>query len=56
MPNERNGAREITDVFCSATSRICPPAGEIVIFDRSWYDRAGVAHVIGFCTEERPLR
>jgi len=29
-----------------------PSAGEIVIFDRSWYNRAGVEHVMGFCTEE----
>ena len=29
-----------------------PAAGEIVIFDRSWYNRAGVDHVMGFCTEE----
>ena len=29
-----------------------PTAGEIVIFDRSWYNRAGVEHVMGFCTEE----
>jgi polyphosphate kinase len=29
-----------------------PAAGEIVIFDRSWYNRAGVEHVMGFCTEE----
>ena len=28
-----------------------PAAGEIVIFDRSWYNRAGVEHVMGFCTE-----
>jgi polyphosphate kinase 2 len=28
-----------------------PTAGEIVIFDRSWYNRAGVEHVMGFCTE-----
>ena len=27
-----------------------PSAGEIVIFDRSWYNRAGVEHVMGFCT------
>jgi polyphosphate kinase 2 (PPK2 family) len=27
-----------------------PAAGEIVIFDRSWYDRAGVEYVMGFCT------
>jgi polyphosphate kinase 2 (PPK2 family) len=30
-----------------------PSAGEIVIFDRSWYNRAGVEHVMGFCTEEQ---
>ncbi len=29
-----------------------PSAGEIVIFDRSWYNRAGVEHVMGYCTEE----
>src|SRR6516162_2950705 len=29
-----------------------PTAGEIVIFDRSWYNRAGVEHVMEFCTEE----
>ena len=28
-----------------------PAAGEIVIFDRSWYNRAGVEHVMGFCTQ-----
>jgi polyphosphate kinase 2 (PPK2 family) len=27
-------------------------AGEIVLFDRSWYNRAGVEHVMGFCTPE----
>jgi polyphosphate kinase 2 len=29
-----------------------PAAGEVVLFDRSWYNRAGVEHVMGFCTEE----
>src|SRR6059036_3775891 len=29
-----------------------PAAGEIVIFDRSWYNRAGVEYVMGFCTKE----
>lgn len=29
-----------------------PSAGEIVIFDRSWYNRSGVEHVMGFCTDE----
>src|SRR5215469_12882582 len=27
-----------------------PAAGEIILFDRSWYNRAGVEHVMGFCT------
>ena len=30
-----------------------PAAGEVVIFDRSWYNRAGVERVMGFCTETR---
>ncbi len=30
-----------------------PAAGEIVIFDRSWYNRAGVERVLGFCTDEQ---
>ncbi len=29
-----------------------PAAGEMVLFDRSWYNRAGVEHVMGFCTEQ----
>jgi polyphosphate kinase 2 len=29
-----------------------PSGGEIVLFDRSWYNRAGVEHVMGYCTEE----
>jgi len=33
-----------------------PAAGEIVIFDRSWYNRAGVEHVMGFCTKEQYKR
>ena len=30
-----------------------PVGGEIVLFDRSWYNRAGVEHVMGFCTDEQ---
>jgi polyphosphate kinase 2 len=30
-----------------------PAAGEMVLFDRSWYNRAGVEHVMGFCTDEQ---
>src|SRR6266513_1232637 len=33
-----------------------PAAGEVVIFDRSWYNRAGVERVLGFCTEEQLAR
>jgi polyphosphate kinase 2 len=33
-----------------------PAAGEVVIFDRSWYNRAGVERVMGFCTEEQSKR
>jgi polyphosphate kinase 2 len=33
-----------------------PAAGEVVIFDRSWYNRAGVEYVMGFCTEEEHHR
>ena len=33
-----------------------PAAGEIVIFDRSWYNRAGVEYVMGFCTTEEHRR
>ncbi len=33
-----------------------PAAGELVLFDRSWYNRAGVEHVLGFCTPEQHRR
>jgi polyphosphate kinase len=33
-----------------------PAAGEIVIFDRSWYNRAGVEYVMGFCTKQQHAR
>jgi polyphosphate kinase 2 len=33
-----------------------PASGEVVIFDRSWYNRAGVERVMGFCTEEHARR
>ena len=36
----------------SATSPHLPAAGEMVLFDRCWYNRAGVERVMGFCTEE----
>ena len=33
-----------------------PTAGELVLFDRSWYNRAGVEHVMGFCTQQEYKR
>ena len=33
-----------------------PAAGEIILFDRSWYNRAGIEHVLGFCTPEEYYR
>ncbi len=41
--------------FQRYTDRL-PAAGEIVLFDRSWYNRAGVEHVMGFCTKEEYSR
>ncbi len=42
--------REKTQMFIQRYMQHFPAAGEIVIFDRSWYDRAGVEYVMGFCT------
>lgn len=42
--------REKTQMFMQRYIERFPAAGEIVIFDRSWYNRAGVEHVMGFCT------
>jgi polyphosphate kinase 2 len=44
--------REKTQLFMQRYIRHFPAAGEIVIFDRSWYNRAGVDYVMGFCTED----
>jgi polyphosphate kinase len=44
--------RERTEWFFQRYVPHLPAAGEIVLFDRSWYNRAGVEHVMGFCTEE----
>jgi polyphosphate kinase 2 len=43
--------RERTQWFFQRYVRHLPAAGEIVLFDRSWYNRAGVERVMGFCTE-----
>ena len=45
-------ARAHANGTSSAMSRTCRRAGEIVLFDRSWYNRAGVERVMGFCTED----
>src|SRR5205809_3651022 len=44
--------REKTQLFLQRYMQHFPAAGEIVIFDRSWYNRAGVEYVMGFCTKE----
>ena len=44
--------REKTQMYMQRYMNHFPAAGEIVIFDRSWYNRAGVERVMGFCTDE----
>ena len=44
--------REKTQLFAQRYIERFPSAGEIVIFDRSWYNRAGVERVMGFCSDE----
>ena len=48
--------REKTQMFMQRYIQQFPAAGEIVIFDRSWYNRSGVEYVMGFCTEEQHRR
>ena len=48
--------RQKTQMFMQRYMEQFPAAGEIVIFDRSWYNRAGVEYVMGFCTEEQHRR
>jgi polyphosphate kinase 2 len=48
--------REKTQMFVQRYFRQFPAAGEIVIFDRSWYNRAGVEYVMGFCSENEHRR
>ena len=43
--------RQKTQLYAQRYIERLPAGGEIVIFDRSWYNRAGVEHVMGFCTE-----
>jgi polyphosphate kinase 2 len=48
--------REKSQMYVQRYMQHFPAAGEIVIFDRSWYNRAGVENVMGFCTEEQHRR
>src|SRR5262245_21628224 len=48
--------REKSQVYMQRFLRYSPAGGEIVIFDRSWYNRAGVEYVLGFCTKAQHRR
>jgi len=48
--------REKTQMYVQRYLRHLPAAGEVVIFDRSWYNRAGVERVMGFCSEEQATK
>src|SRR5688572_10724144 len=48
--------REKSQMYMQRYMQHFPAAGEIVIFDRSWYNRAGVEYVMGFCTERQHRR
>ena len=48
--------REKTQIYAQRYIPHLPAAGEVVIFDRSWYNRAGVERVMGFCSEEEVKR
>ena len=45
--------REKSQMYMQRYVQHFPAAGEVVIFDRSWYNRAGVEYVMGFCTEKQ---
>ena len=44
--------RQKTQIYAQRYVEHLPAGGEVVIFDRSWYNRAGVEHVMGFCTDK----
>ena len=48
--------REKSQMYMQRYMQHFPAAGEVVIFDRSWYNRAGVEYVMGFCTDEQHER
>ena len=52
---EKPSEREKTQWYFQRYVTHLPSAGEIVLFDRSWYNRAGVERVMGFCTPEEYL-
>jgi polyphosphate kinase len=45
--------REKTQFYMQRYFALFPAGGEVTIFDRSWYNRAGVEHVMGFCSKEQ---
>jgi polyphosphate kinase 2 len=45
--------REKSQMYAQRYMPYLPAAGEVIIFDRSWYNRAGVERVMGFCTEQQ---
>ena len=50
---EKPSEREATEWYFQRYVQHLPAAGEMVFFDRSWYNRAGVERVMGFCTDEQ---
>src|SRR5262249_26124299 len=48
--------REKTQIYMQRYLAHFPAAGEVIIFDRSWYNRAGVEHVMGFCSKDQYRR
>ena len=48
--------REKSQMYVQRYLQHFPAAGEVVIFDRSWYNRAGVERVMGFCSEDDAVR
>jgi polyphosphate kinase len=48
--------RERSQMYIQRYMQHFPAAGEVVIFDRSWYNRAGVERVMGFCSEDEAFR
>ncbi|MGO9832299.1 MAG: polyphosphate kinase 2 [Myxococcaceae bacterium] len=48
--------REKSQMYIQRYLQHFPAAGEVIIFDRSWYNRAGVEHVLGFCSKQEHRR